>query len=823
MKNERITIDKIRLEGFRAYLRPQTLSFRGGKNASSLAVFAPNGRGKSGLVDSFEYYFSMDGTLKRLGRRSAQTNAGPVAMGHVDAEEANITPTIHFWFRQGEEKFDDARTISGSLPTSAERVLSHVKVPFIIRGHELRRFVEGKTPADQYVELASWLALDPLLAIQNNLGALRRSVNDKLRSTAEFGERSRDLKRLTSGKVTTNSGQEICTWFNEQVLSHLDSSLKLREFLDSDPAFKELCNRQINEQEAIGLGPLKRLLSLVEDLFRQGEDPEGSPSGRIIALQGAVKRYENAIVREAGERSKASQAVFIEIWTRAQELFDNDIDMDKCPVCGTDFTASPHGSHDQIRLSLGEKISELKSYREALTEMDSARSFLDSLKTALTNDLSEASTSLREANYECNATTAYSEFITGWDIGDNTPDSQSAVEELIRLRRTIEADVKAIENRQGEHTYGKALSTAQNLLRVKVDLERIERTKAEMVAISDQLNQQSHAINTAIVGHIQGLIGKLRENVEILYREIQGGSGQAPPIHLVLSDPTNVDQRRARLLIDFSENRRGVLPSGYLSDSQIHTLALALRLAAIRMFNPMAPIIVLDDVVTSYDVDHRKTIAGVLGRHFSDFQLVLVTHDEQFFNLLKDQLPSSLWNFRRITEVRPGFGPVFHDHRTPDDVIQAKLDCGESAGEYIRQAEEEWLLDICRDFGTKVEIRPLDRSFQYDRAELADSLASFLKSAQITPPSVLGNSNSFLLSLQRGVVENFASHFSDNPYKVASVGDERTRWEEFKEFRQMFVCSSCGKDRFRRPRGLTKPVCYRCQQPFEFQVAKPDA
>ena len=48
----------------------------------------------------------------------------------------------------------------------------------------------------------------------------------------------------------------------------------------------------------------------------------------------------------------------------------------------------------------------------------------------------------------------------------------------------------------------------------------------------------------------------------------------------------------------------------------MHTLALtalALRLAAIRMFNSEAPIVVLDDVVTSYDADHRKTIAGALG------------------------------------------------------------------------------------------------------------------------------------------------------------------------------------------------------------------
>jgi len=35
------------------------------------------------------------------------------------------------------------------------------------------------------------------------------------------------------------------------------------------------------------------------------------------------------------------------------------------------------------------------------------------------------------------------------------------------------------------------------------------------------------------------------------------------------------------------------------------------------------------------------------------------------------------------------------------------------------------------------------------------------------------------VSLQKGDIENFGSHFSDNPSEVSSSGDERTRWKEF--------------------------------------------
>ena len=108
--------------------------------------------------------------------------------------------------------------------------------------------------------------------------------------------------------------------------------------------------------------------------------------------------------------------------------------------------------------------------------------------------------------------------------------------------------------------------------------------------------------------HIQSLIGKLEGDVESIYKDIQGTVGMSPPIRIELPSQDGTHQQKAQLLIDYSPNRQGVVPSGYLSDSQVHTLALALRLAAIRMFNSEAPILVLDDVVTSYDADHRKTI-----------------------------------------------------------------------------------------------------------------------------------------------------------------------------------------------------------------------
>src|SRR3546814_20715175 len=83
------------------------------------------------------------------------------------------------------------------------------------------------------------------------------------------------------------------------------------------------------------------------------------------------------------------------------------------------------------------------------------------------------------------------------------------------------------------------------------------------------------------------------------------------------------------LLIDFASNRAGVQPAGYLSDSQLHSVALALRLAAIRTFNTRLPLIALADVITSYDADHRRSIAALLASFAARSQIIVPTHDQR--------------------------------------------------------------------------------------------------------------------------------------------------------------------------------------------------
>jgi len=93
-------IQSISLQGFRAYLAEQTFELPDGK---SLAIYAPNAKGKSSLVDAIEFFFSAQGTLKRLGERKSGTQAGPEALEHVLADQKKVKehlPQAQWLYRQ---------------------------------------------------------------------------------------------------------------------------------------------------------------------------------------------------------------------------------------------------------------------------------------------------------------------------------------------------------------------------------------------------------------------------------------------------------------------------------------------------------------------------------------------------------------------------------------------------------------------------------------------------------------------------------------------------------------------------------------------------
>ena len=813
-------LQSLGLTGFRAYLQPKTFDF---SKKRCLAIFAPNGGGKSSVIDALEFVFSKDGTLERLGQRAINNQAGPVALVHNLAEEAKIAPAVTIGVVSGKNAVSDSRSAAGAkrpISSIAATVSACFVVPPIIRGHALRTFVEVHTPEQRYADVANWLQLGPLVEVQKNIRALRTQIKAAAEDETALRRVDSQLAKETGQAVKAWDAPAVRAYTNASVLAPLDAALALGSLGAGDSAYVELQSRAKAEENRIGLAGLRLIRNAALALRTDTQDAasgETVAGGAVATFEAAVKALSAAEIREAEEHGKAANTVFQALWKAAEPLFaDGAPAPDACPVCATPVTNTAAGSIQAIRQHIAKHLEELADYAAAKKALDGARTAATKAHTQLAAALPTLIGLLGddEAAFKAELV-AYQGEVAGWPQSA-VPASAQVAAGIVELIAALGLAIAGIESKQGDHTYIRAKAKIDRLLELQTDRDLALRTGDELSKLSDALTVQATMISAEIRKKVQALLDKLQTPMNDIYKLIQGAGDI--PIRLELPDEDDTNQQRLNLLIDFAKNRTGVQPAGYLSDSQIHSVALALRMAAIKLFNTGAPIIALDDIVTSYDADYRRTIAGLIATMFGDCQVLITTHDERFFNYLKDQLEAKAWHFSRIIGVDPAYGPRFADHKVSDDMIEARWANGQSAANEMRQAEEEWLLGICRDFGVSVRIRPLDKAYSYERSELAWALAGLLKDIKLVPALVPGVNNRFLESVVKGEIENFGSHFQDGPYGDGSIGDEKARWEEFKAFRSQFKCNKCSRTRFQRPFTLKKPVCAHdsCEAQFEF-------
>ncbi len=830
--HDRITIDHVSISGFRAYLAEQSFRLRENGRPQSLAVFASNAKGKSSLVDALEFYFSDNGTLERLGQRRLGTQAGIEALRHVRASEAGAVCRVSVTFRGLNNCFGDSREVASSHPPAARTdaansVIKACKYPrFIIRGYELRRFVEGKTPQERYGELCSWFELAPMLDIQRNLRALRLQVKRELDNPPARAERLRDLRSKTAGAVTDWDEQSIIAWLNTCYLRPLDSRLSLETLDTNDRAYEAIKLQEEKEEKRAGIDVLEGTITAITGIYNELTQDSGEvrEAGALINFQHAVQKLQNALNAENQEKIRAEACVFEAVWGAAEKIFEDDTqDLETCPVCETPLDQTPKKGRDGIAAYLKTQLSFLASYRKANLVVRDARANVEMARGNLRSDVARLQALLKAAGYASShpalsASETYSLALASWSEGRALPDEMILKNIISSVKDELTKKLINLKDAQGKNTYGKALEAIDAFIELKQNFNRTFAVEKQIRGIGYKLSEYEALVASRFRTYLQSLIDSLKDQVNTLYRCIQVEEDAAPEIKLQLEE----DHREPKLnvRVNFAPNRENVVPTGYLSDSQIHTLALSLWLAAIRSSNGKFPVIVLDDVVTSYDADHRKAVAGMLATHFSDFQMILVTHDERFFCYLKDHLPQATWKFKRIVNLDPEFGPRFDDQRVTEEMITEKWSRGQSAANEIRQAEEEWLLGKAREFGVSVRIRDVQQAYNYDRGELASAIMAFLRETKVIMPHVSGHANPFLVSLLRGEVENFGSHFQDNPQASASIGDEKKRWNEFKQFVSCFVCAECGCQKFKRPKcGVKRALCDRCETPIKIQVS----
>jgi wobble nucleotide-excising tRNase len=133
-----------------------------------------------------------------------------------------------------------------------------------------------------------------------------------------------------------------------------------------------------------------------------------------------------------------------------------------------------------------------------------------------------------------------------------------------------------------------------------------------------------------------------------------------------------------------------------LSESQVNSFGLAIFLAAVKYFNSEFKFFILDDVVSSFDSFKRPRVSQLIATKFSDFQVLLLTHDQYFFDALQRDFPQwqrykfTKWDYTTGTKCKPSknYSEEIREYIDNDKPITA----GQTLGRYL-----EWNFGVINE------------------------------------------------------------------------------------------------------------------------------
>jgi energy-coupling factor transporter ATP-binding protein EcfA2 len=247
------------------------------------------------------------------------------------------------------------------------------------------------------------------------------------------------------------------------------------------------------------------------------------------------------------------------------------------------------------------------------------------------------------------------------------------------------------------------------------ELQRSQRALAVAERLYDAYEERQRAELEAMLSSISGRVA-----------EIYGALHPGENLSGISVEPWTA--KGLELAVQFHGQKQRP-PHGVLSESHLNSLAIALFLAMAQTFNEKLRFLVLDDVINSFDLEHRSELAALLAERFDDWQLVVLTHDRQFFDHLVRRAPS--WRRLEITSWSYEEGPRTLGDRAGGSLAEAqeRLAQGDvgAAATKTRRALEELLQEVCEALLAALPFRRGARNDQREIGELLRGVRRVLK------------------------------------------------------------------------------------------------
>lgn len=773
-----VKIKNISISGIRGIKEELTLPL----SEKSILIYGDNGTGKSSISDALEWYFtervnhlaSQEIDLKDALRNSSVSND---VQSRIQIDFSNVK------YNSEKKLFQKKEKLVAEDSNSTEDFINYIdrtsRENLILRYQYLTDFID-KTKGDKLKSLSDIIGFSEVNKTKEVLKKAFSSIKSEIKSQ-NFENQINTQKETLKAKIGAVVSVEK-NLYNE--INRIIKPFKLGEEVHS----LEDIDKVLLKLKSPSTNPLLTELKFLEN----NKSVLNTLKNETEYISKEYSKYYVEFNKMADDVESIMQIFTKEILDAGKAVIHKKFHKENtCPLClqAKDLTALL--TEIDKRLAIIEESAKKKASfdlaQQTVFKISEERiRIIDNLKRdALINDPSNASLKL-SIELLLSKFSIYQQLgkekVTSGNklkIADDIKLLEQDFSVIATLEKRIVAVNKKLEADNKTTIYSNISSAKEAFLRIKKfesDKLVLDRQRDSLQLIYEEFVKKQKESLENFITQFSGTINE--------YYQYMNPAEQFEEIKIVTKGE---EDDLSGISIEYKYKGEWVSPpQKYFSESHLNCFGIAFFLASVKAFNIENKFMLLDDVISSFDTTHRKRFADLLLEKFSDYQIILLTHEIHWYEYVSAIVMNKNWlvNNLKWTEIKGTFfeaSIVSLKFKIEDKFANSNTD---KLGNDIREYLEKMLKEVAQNFEVKMKFQFNEKNEDRMSYELLSEIKG-----RISKSADLKASDSLLdRTLNSTYIGNKDSH--DSAY-FPSLGDFKAFWADVKAIENLFFCGSC--------------------------------
>lgn len=772
-----VIINKIEIDGIRGIQSKLELPL----NGKSIVLYGDNGTGKSSISDSLEWFYT-----NKVSHLSSNEIDLKDALRNINKTEDDTSYVslsyVKYPSLDGERKLTSKKgklnvELSNSTEAFKEYLLKSESENLLLRYQYLTDFIDN-TKSEKLTYLSNIIGYSEVTKKKEILRKSYSAITSEIKAQ-NFETLINTQKGVLMDKLGAQFSQEkdLFSTIGEKI-KPLNLDIEIDSFQKIDEVLKTLkvsSDKDVLEE-----------LTFLEKL----KNFSGTHLSEVDLVNTSYSNFSTEFNKIAADVNSIMQTFLADLLNKGNQVLDKFHKKDSCPLCLQSKRINDLKSEISVRLKAIEESSEkLNVFKKAQNDTGAIADERIKRIEALLLDKSfeaEANSALKNAIEALkNKFSAYKKGSTEKVTSGNpipTIESVKISEEDFSFLDSVSARINSIQEALKKVNKTELFSNISASKEAFLKIKQIDKNKEILEKQKKSLELIYNAFVKAQKEGLENFISTFSTRINEFYQFMNPDE----PFQEIKIVTIGEEDELNGITIEYKYNGNWVSPpQKYFSESHLNCFGISFFLASVEAFNKLNKFFVLDDVISSFDSTHRKRFAELIFSQFSDYQIILLTHEEDWFtNFVRPLAKKKGWLINEINWTETNGTHLKEEPKDLFERIESGLASGNISdlGNPIRKYLESVLKEIALNTESKY-------AFQFNEAnehrmpnELLQGLRSQIK---LNSKELQDKFDVFDRVEQSALLGNICSH--DNPFNP-KTHDLKAFWFDVHELINLFYC-----------------------------------